>query len=62
MPNQRSIPVHEETATRLKAFKRMNLLDQKTYDEAVNDLLDQYGFPSHDELDDFYQQRSSFTR
>jgi hypothetical protein len=27
-----------------------------TYDQAVNALLDEFGFPTHAELDDFYRR------
>lgn len=56
MTSMRSVPVYEETIERLLAYKDGNPLDKKTYDEAINHLMDDAGFPPHDELDEFYRQ------
>lgn len=56
MTSMHSVPVHPETIKRLEAYKRADLLNQMTYDQAVNALLDEFGFPTHAELDDFYRR------
>jgi len=50
-----SIPVKEPTRTRLRAFANRNLLDRKSYDEAVNELLDSIDFATAEELNDKYR-------
>ena len=50
-----SIPVKEPTRTRLRAFTNRNLLDRKSYDEAVNELLDSIDFATAEELNDKYR-------
>jgi hypothetical protein len=50
-----SIPVKESTRDRLRAFRNRNLLDRKSYDEAVNELLDQVGFATVEELNAEYR-------
>lgn len=52
----KTAPVLSETHKRLTAFKKGNLppLSEKSFDEAVNDLLDAVGFPEADEIGDLY--------
>lgn len=50
-----SIPVKESTRDRLRAFSNRNLLDRKSYDEAVNELLDQVEFATAEELNAEYR-------
>ena len=50
-----SIPVKENTRDRLRAFRNRNLLDRKSYDEAVNELLDQVEFATAEELNAEYR-------
>ncbi|GAB6863172.1 hypothetical protein ACFR97_16395 [Haloplanus litoreus] len=50
-----SIPVKENTRDRLRAFSNRNLLDRKSYDEAVNELLDQVEFATAEELNEEYR-------
>ncbi|WP_144262398.1 hypothetical protein [Haloglomus irregulare] len=50
-----SIPVKENTRDRLRAFSNRNLLDRKSYDEAVNELLDQVEFATVEELNAEYR-------
>jgi hypothetical protein len=50
-----SIPVKENTRDRLRAFRNRNLLDRKSYDEAVNELLDQVEFATVEELNAEYR-------
>jgi hypothetical protein len=50
-----SIPVRESTRDRLRAFRNRNPLDRKTYDEAVNELLDQVEFATAEELNAEYR-------
>lgn len=50
-----SIPVRESTRDRLRAFGNRNLLDRKSYDEAVNELLDQVEFATAEELNAKYR-------
>lgn len=50
-----SIPVKENTRDRLRAFSNRNLLDRKSYDEAVNELLDQVEFATAEELNAEYR-------
>ena len=50
-----SIPVKEETRDRLRAFTNRNLLDRQSYDEAVNELLDQAEFATLEELNAKYR-------
>jgi hypothetical protein len=49
-----SIPVKEETRDRLRAYSNRNLINRQTYDEAVNDLLDEVEFASAEELNTRY--------
>jgi len=44
-----SIPVKEGTRDRLRAYSNRNLLDRQSYDQAVNELLDQVEFASAEE-------------
>jgi hypothetical protein len=50
-----SIPVKEGTRDRLRAFSNRRLLDQQSYDEAVNELLDRVGFATAEELNNGYR-------
>jgi hypothetical protein len=50
-----SIPVKESTRDRLRAFSNRRLLDQQSYDEAVNELLDRVGFATAEELNNGYR-------
>jgi len=50
-----SIPVKETTRDRLRAFRNRNPLDRKSYDEAVNELLDQVEFATAEELNAKYR-------
>jgi hypothetical protein len=47
--------VKENTRDRLRAFSNRNLLDRKSYDEAVNELLDQVEFATAEELNAEYR-------
>jgi len=49
-----SIPVKEGTRDRLRAFSNRNLLDRQSYDQAVNELLDQIEFATAEELNAQY--------
>ena len=49
-----SIPVKEGTRDRLRAYSNRNLLDRQSYDEAVNELLDEIEFASAEELNAQY--------
>lgn len=49
-----SIPVKEGTRDRLRAFSNRNLLDRKSYDEAVNELLDHIDYATAEELNAKY--------
>ena len=49
-----SIPVKEGTRDRLRAYSNRNLLDRQSYDQAVNELLDQVEFASAEELNAQY--------
>jgi len=48
--NRKSIPVSEQTRDRLLAYSNRNLLQDQSYDEAVNELLDWLEFPTTDEI------------
>ena len=48
--SRKSIPVREGTRDRLLAYSNRNLLDDQSYDEAVNELLDWLEFPTTDEI------------
>jgi hypothetical protein len=50
-----SIPVKEGTRDRLRAFSNRRLLDQQSYDEAVNELLERAGFATAEELNAGYR-------
>lgn len=52
--SRRSIPVSERTRDRLLAYSNRNLLDDQSYDEAVNELLDWLEFPTTDEIHQNY--------
>ena len=49
-----SIPVKEGTRDRLRAYSNRNLLDRQSYDQAVNELLEQVEFASAEELNAQY--------
>ena len=48
--SRKSIPVSERTRDRLLAYSNRDLLDDQSYDEAVNELLDWLEFPTTDEI------------
>jgi hypothetical protein len=48
--SRKSIPVSEQTRDRLLAYSNRNLLQDQSYDEAVNELLDWLEFPTTDEI------------
>ena len=48
--NQKSLPVYNDTRRRLKWLKNRNLLDRKSYDQVINELLDAKGVPSEEEI------------
>ena len=48
MKNRKSIPVDEKTRDRLRAFARRDLFNELSYIEAINQLLDGFGFPQLD--------------
>ena len=52
--SRKSIPVRERTRDRLLAYSNRNLLDDQSYDEAVNELLDWLEFPTTDEIHQNY--------
>jgi hypothetical protein len=43
-----NVCLHRNTHTRLTAYKNYNPLANKTFDEAVNEILDSVGFPEAD--------------
>jgi hypothetical protein len=47
--------VKEGTRDRLRAFSNRRLLDQQSYDEAVNELLERAGFATAEELNAGYR-------
>jgi hypothetical protein len=48
--SRKSIPVSKRTRDRLLAYSNRELLDEQSYDEAVNELLDWLEFPTTDEI------------
>ena len=52
--SRKSIPVSERTRDRLLAYSNRNLLQDQSYDEAVNELLDWLEFPTTDEIHQNY--------
>ena len=48
--SRKSIPVSKQTRDRLLAYSNRELLDEQSYDEAVNELLDWLEFPTTDEI------------
>ena len=52
--SRKSIPVSEQTRDRLLAYSNRNLLQDQSYDEAVNELLDWLEFPTTDEIHQNY--------
>jgi hypothetical protein len=52
--SRKSIPVSEQTRDRLLAYSNRKLLDDQSYDEAVNELLDWLEFPTADEIYENY--------
>jgi hypothetical protein len=48
--SRKSIPVSEQTRDRLLAYSNRELLQDQSYDEAVNELLDWLEFPTTDEI------------
>jgi hypothetical protein len=52
--SRKSIPVNEGTRDRLLAYSNRNILQDQSYDAAVNELLDWLEFPSVDEIYEDY--------
>jgi hypothetical protein len=52
--SRKSIPVSERTRDRLLAYSNRKLLEDQSYDEAVNELLDWLEFPTADEIYENY--------
>ena len=52
--SRKSIPVSEQTRDRLLAYSNRKLLEDQSYDEAVNELLDWLEFPTADEIYENY--------
>jgi hypothetical protein len=48
--SRKSIPVKEQTRDRLLAYSNRHLLEDLSYDEAVNELLDWLEFPTAEEI------------
>jgi hypothetical protein len=45
-----NVCLHRDTHTRLTAYKNYNPLNHKTFDTAVNEILDEIDFPEADEI------------
>lgn len=56
-----NVCLHRETHTRLTAYKNFNPLASKTFDEAVNEILDSLGFPDADSFENPAFPMLSFT-
>ena len=50
MENRKSIPVDEKTRDRLRAFARRDLFNERSYNEVINELLDNFGFPQVNDI------------
>jgi len=51
---RKAAPVDERTRDRLRAYCNRKLLESQSYADAINELLDQAGFPKADEIDQDY--------
>lgn len=46
-----NVSLHQETHTRLLAYKNADLLNKKTFNEAVEEILDKVGVPDAEEIE-----------
>jgi hypothetical protein len=49
-PRYQNIPLKPDTYARMTAFKHRNPLVNRSYDEALNEILDSMKFPQSEEL------------
>jgi hypothetical protein len=49
-----NVALYSPAKTRLTAYKNDNPLKKMTFDEAVNELLDEIGFPQAEEIENKY--------
>lgn len=55
-----NVCLHKGTHTRLTAYKNYNPVQRKTFDQAVNEILDEIEFPESDEFESKYIPSMSF--
>ena len=56
-----NVSLHQETHTRLLAYKNADILNKKTFNEAVEEILDKVGIPDADEIECKYAPSMSLT-
>lgn len=56
----KNVALHECTYARLTAFKNLNPLVDKSFDAALNEVLDAIEFPQADEIENMYLPNVEF--
>ena len=56
----KNVALHECTYARLTAFKNHNPLVDKSFDAAINEVLDAIEFPQADEIENMYLPNVEF--
>jgi len=56
----KNVALHECTYARLTAFKNQNPLVDKSFDAALNEVLDAIEFPQADEIENMYLPNVEF--
>lgn len=56
----KNVALHECTYARLTAFKNLNPLVDKSFDAALNEVLDAIEFPQADEIENMYMPNVEF--
>jgi hypothetical protein len=57
----KNVALHECTYARLTAFKNQNPLVDKSFDAAINEVLDAIDFPQADEIENMYLPNIKFS-
>jgi hypothetical protein len=54
-----NVCLHRDTHTRLTAYKNDNPLIEKSYDEAINEILEKIDFPQAEMIENKYLRRTT---
>lgn len=55
-----NVSLHQDTHTRLLAYKNADLLNKKTFNEAVEEILDKVGVPDADKIENRHAPSMAF--